>query len=31
VHRIAIELVHASTVTYIQPEPDGSLEWVVTV
>jgi hypothetical protein len=28
---VAIELVHASTVTYIQPEADGSLEWVVTM
>ena len=28
---VAIELVHASTVTYIQPEVDGSLEWVVTM
>jgi hypothetical protein len=28
---VAVELVHASTVTYIQPDLDGSAEWVVTM
>ena len=28
---VAVNLAHASTVTYIQPDPDGSPEWLVTM